>query len=1449
LPEFLMNPQAVETTIIAAAVQGRCRMSCFGRRDRDMPTDVVRFGDGLELDRGAYELRRSGRALKLERIPLEILFLLVERRGQLVSREDIIERVWGKDVFLDTDSSINGAIRKIRQVLKDDPENPVFVQTVTGKGYRFIATVRGTSVPGAAHRVMLAVLPFANLSNDPEQEYFSDGLTEETIADLGQLSPEQLGVIARTSAMAYKHTNKAISQIGQELGVDYILEGSVRRDAGKVRITAQLIRVQDQTHLWAQNYDRQLTDFLEVQNELGQEISRQVGLRLTPREKSELETSRKVNPEAYDLYMKGNFFWNKRTREGVERAMQYFQKALDRDPNYALAYVGIAHCYRGMPIMSDVPSTEAFPKAKAAALKALEIDPRLADAHANVGYIKTFFDWDWEGSRTDYHRALQLNPNSSLAHLGYAILLSILGEHKEALAEADQALRLDPLSLLIGALKGQLFFQARQYQESVDQLQKTLEIDPNFWITQINLGKALQIESRTKEAIQAFQKAAVLAGGATEAISLAGYTYAISGQRAEAERILRELKASSEKKYVPPYNVAMVCHGLGDSVETLGWLRRAYEERDVHMVFLRVDPKWDDLRGDPDFIGLLKRMTLSSGETGKGNRFSGPGPEASVAPNYRPGTGSSGLKSSAIEPGLVISHYRLEEKIASGGMGDVFQAEDVRLGRRVAIKFLSEKSASDSHALQRFLLEARAASSLNHPNICTIYEIEEHDGRPVIVMELLQGETLRQRIRRGSVEVEQVLEIGIHVADALQAAHPKGIIHRDIKPGNIFITQSGQVKVLDFGLAKLTVGHAVPVDDGQEPLTMDGVLPGTRHYMSPEQLRDEEIDGRSDIFSLGIVLYETATGTKPFTGKNSFAIVDATLNLRPDSAMRLNPKLPAEFDAILSKALEKKPGDRYQTAIEFQHDLQSVKKKLESALPLPQGEMIPVAARSSSASRHRSLWVSLAAGLLIVALAIGMYAFRMRANSQSSAARPRVMLAVLPFANLSNDPEQEYFSDGLTEETITDLGELSPQKLGVIARTSAMAYKHTNKTIGQIGQELGVDYALEGSVRRDGTKARITAQLIRVKDQTHLWARNYDRELKDLLEVQNELGKAIAQQVRLELTPAQQIELDKTRTVDPEAYDLYFKGLYNWNLITPTGFKAAAGYFQQAITKDPNYAQPYAGLVNCYAMLPMIGDAPPRESFPAAQAASAKALQLDDSLAEAHESASRIKFFYEWDWSGAEKEAVRAISLDGNLAGAHLRYAHLLSNLGRHKEAFAEGQRAIELDPLNLITNALVGMVLYQARQYDASIEELNRPLQMNPNFWVTHFQLGKAYEQKGRYQEAIAEFTRARDLSEGNSEAAAMVGHTYALAGNKGEAQRVLKELEDRSQHTYVPPCNIALLYAVLGENDEAMRWLEKGYEARDIHMVFLKVDARWDSLRANPHFQDLLQRMNFPQ
>jgi TolB-like protein/DNA-binding winged helix-turn-helix (wHTH) protein/Flp pilus assembly protein TadD len=521
-----------------------------------------------------------------------------------------------------------------------------------------------------------------------------------------------------------------------------------------------------------------------------------------------------------------------------------------------------------------------------------------------------------------------------------------------------------------------------------------------------------------------------------------------------------------------------------------------------------------------------------------------------------------------------------------------------------------------------------------------------------------------------------------------------------------------------------------------------------------------------------------------------------------------------------------------------------------AATPQPLHSVVaPVAATEVEHDRPRRIRrpaLMLSAAALLVLLASIAYLAH-RHSSTKPAAQKRVMLAILPFQNLSNDPEQEYFSDGLSEETITDMGQLTPAQLGVIARTSAMAYKHTDKTISQIGHELGVDYILEGSVRRDGERVRIAAQLIRVQDQTHLWAQSYDRELPDFLGVQNELAQVISQQVGLRLTSGKMSELETTRGLDPEAYDIYLKGLYHWNMLTPSGFSQAINYFQEATKRNPKYALAYAGLADCYAMLPMIGDSPPRESFPGAQAAAAKALDLDDALAQAHDSDARIKLFYEWNWAESERQSVRAIALNGNLAGAHLRYAHLLSNVGRHKEALAEAERARELDPLSLITNALFGMFLFQARQYDAAVEQLQKTITINPHFWVGHLHLGKVYEQTGMYQAAIEEFTKARDLSEGNSETIASLGHAYALSGRQDAARNVLEELKHNSQNGYVPPYNIAMIYAGLGENHHALDWLEKGYEARDVHMIFLKVDPKWDSFRTDSRFRALLERMGF--
>ena len=578
-----------------------------------MSAELLQF-ENFDLDRGAYELRRAGRKVRLERIPFELLILLVERRGLLVTREEIIERIWGKDIFLETDHSINTAVRKIRLALCENPDAPRFVVTVPGKGYRFDAPVRENAGDSPAavksNRVMLVVLPFENLSTDPAQEYFSDGLTEETITNLGQLDSDRLGVIARTSAMSYKGTRKNIAEIGRELGADFALEGSVRRQGDRVRISAQLIRTSDQTHLWAHNYDRELKDFLAVQRELSQAIAEQVQVRLTPEHRTPREATRAVDPAAFDAYLRGRYYLWRVTRPNIERATEYFREATQIDPCMAVAYAGLADAYDILPITSDFPPREAFPKAEQAAKQALEIDPDLAEAHAALGGVRFWYNWDWPAAEEHCCRAIARNASYAMAHLRYGHLLSNIGRHEEALVEIELARQLDPLSLIINTLCAQFRYQARQYDEAELLLGKALELDPNFWVAHINLANVYQQQERFDEALAAAEKAREFSGGNTQALSLAAYACAALDRGSEAEQILAQLQALKMHQYVPPYNVAIVQLGLGRTQLALDWLLKAYDDRDVRMVFLAVEPKWDSIRITPQFESILHRMNL-----------------------------------------------------------------------------------------------------------------------------------------------------------------------------------------------------------------------------------------------------------------------------------------------------------------------------------------------------------------------------------------------------------------------------------------------------------------------------------------------------------------------------------------------------------------------------------------------------------------------------------------------------------------------------------------------------------------------------------------------------------------------------------------------------------------------------------------------------------------------
>ena len=565
------------------------------------------------LDIGRYELTRAGQAIRLERIPMDLLILLVREKGRLVSRDEIIERLWGKNVFFDTDNSINTAIRKIRRALGEDPEKPQYIETVQGKGYRFKGTpvlVPGmASAPTEVERptIMLAVLPFENLSGDPEQEYFSDGLTEETIMRFGKMSPRNLGVIARTSSMAYKRTNKSVLLIGQELGVDYVLEGSVRHEAGRVRVTAQLIRVADQIHLWAEKFDRPSQGILDIHSEVGAAIAAQVKLELTPEGEHQLRIARSVDPQAYDYYLHGRYHWARLTFPEMQKAIEYFRKATERDPGFALAFSGLADCLMLLPINSDVAPKGAFPEAKAAIARALALGQDSAEAQNSDAAVKFWFDWDFEGAAAAGRKAVGLNSNYSLAHLYLAHILSNVGRHDEALLTIQKARVIDPFSLIANAMYGQFLYHAGRVDESIDQLRAAVEMESRFWIAHICLAKSYEQKGMYPEALEACEKAWNFSGGNTEALSVAGYVHAAAGDKSNAEGKIHEMLERRKERYVPPYNLALVFAGLGQTETAQYWLQQAFEDRDVHMTFLR-DQKWDGMRSKPEFRQLMKSV-------------------------------------------------------------------------------------------------------------------------------------------------------------------------------------------------------------------------------------------------------------------------------------------------------------------------------------------------------------------------------------------------------------------------------------------------------------------------------------------------------------------------------------------------------------------------------------------------------------------------------------------------------------------------------------------------------------------------------------------------------------------------------------------------------------------------------------------------------------------------
>ncbi len=797
------------------------------------------------------------------------------------------------------------------------------------------------------------------------------------------------------------------------------------------------------------------------------------------------------------------------------------------------------------------------------------------------------------------------------------------------------------------------------------------------------------------------------------------------------------------------------------------------------------------------------------------------------------------------EAGDTITHYEILSLLGKGGMGEVYLAQDTNLKRSVALKVLPLVSAHDEHAQKRLLREAQTAATLDHPNICAIYEVGEENARGYIAMQYVEGETLDARMKRGHLSANDALGIASQVADALAEAHRRNLVHRDIKPSNIMITSRGHARVLDFGLAKTTDNmKGSSEDETMSMLSTPGMILGTVAYMSPEQVRGEHVDERTDIFSFGIVLYEMLSGARPFAHDSAAETIGAILHTQPPGLSSIDSEIPQALEHVVGKCLAKNKEHRYQNMREVADDLSAVRTSDLATVKLPLGSVN----RSRKSATGRQYWylrpAPLATVSLLLLITLGFGVYRWRTTSPAAAAIDSI--AVLPLSNRSSDQNMEYLSDGITENLINNLSQLP--KLKVKSRNAVSYYKGKETDAQKVGKELGVRTVLKGDVQQIGDQLVINVELVDASDNDHIWGQRYTRDATAIIATQNEIAREIADNLKLRLSDPEKAELNKRPTENVEAYKLYLKGHYFGNKEDPASINQSINFYRQALDLDPTFALAYSDMAMRYLVLGMYFDAP-REAMPKAKESAKRALEIDSGLSDPHAVLGIVALLYNWDWEKAKQELTNnGVVVPRNLE-AFTCTAHLLESTGRTGEAERTLHQALEDDPLSIPLTTELGCNSYYARRFDESVKDYRDALKLEPHNLIGYYGLGRTLAQMKQYQEAISELDHVKELfGQAPPIVTSETGYAYAKWGKREQAVKILQQLNDQSRQIYVDPYFVTVVYLGLGDKDQAFAWLEKAYQEKSPFIPSIFHEPKWDALRSDSRFKDMMKRLGVP-